>query len=160
MKDTTHDLKLRLQCIDEKLSRKVSVNFTADLKDEKDVTENCLRICHEAKLYIESVQEQEAPLLQGNEPMIAHVKDFFTAQVVTPQALEANRNELVKTIKALQKRLSTVINEGGSQRDHARSQFLEDIKATKQCLEVCNQASEQVNPPHHRTKGCPTWNCL
>jgi hypothetical protein len=66
--DTIHDRKLHLQRIDEKMARlKIEHINTSeaniDLEDEREVTKQCLRICKDAKSYVESLSNRESALL-------------------------------------------------------------------------------------------------
>src|SRR5688572_894081 len=65
--DTAYNLEIHLQRIDEKLALFTTENpgasdTSVDLKDERAVTKQCLRICEDAKSYIESLIDREPSL--------------------------------------------------------------------------------------------------
>ncbi|ORY62628.1 uncharacterized protein BCR38DRAFT_372645 [Pseudomassariella vexata] len=148
--DTTYSLQIHLQRVDEKLAR-IATDSTAtpdariDLRDEKEVTKQCLIICEGARSYIESLQDQQPSLLQnGNSEDIGIARKQFEAQRLTSQTLSTNRDKIVETIGLLQERLASITASDSPNRDSERSRLLDDINLSKQCLEVCKQASEQV----------------
>ncbi|KAJ6437976.1 14-3-3-like protein [Purpureocillium lavendulum] len=150
VKNTICDLKLRLQRIDDRLrgaapaSGPSSSGTGIDLNDERQVTEQCLRICQDAKFYFESVAIRDAPFLQ-DRPLggsTNYLQSKFEAQLLTRQALDDNQTSLVRIITRLRERLESVILGGDSSE---RSQLQEDIQASKQCLEVCKLASTEVS---------------
>ncbi|KAA8646129.1 uncharacterized protein ATNIH1004_007555 [Aspergillus tanneri] len=122
IQDTAYNLEVHLQQIDEKM--------TTDLEDEREVTKQCLRVCEDAKSYIESLTNRETHLLQGEgSPQTTaeyDMRQFFEAQLLTRQALYENRDSFAQIISRLGKRLES----------------LEDTNTPKQCLEVCKVASE------------------
>jgi hypothetical protein len=68
IQDTAYNLKVQLQRVDEKMSRFTTdnastLNSSVDLKNEREVTKQCLRICEDASHYIESLTNQESALL-------------------------------------------------------------------------------------------------
>ena len=150
MKNTICDLQLRLQRIDDKLHNLTSANDPAqscngiDLNDEREVTEQCLRICQDAQSYFESLAHRDAPLLQGASQgnSTKCLQDKFEAQLLTRQALDDNQASFVKIITRLRERLESVVVDGDPAE---RSRLQEDIQASKQCLEVCKLASSEVN---------------
>lgn len=146
IQDTEYNLELRLRRIDEKTTRSSIENTNAsgvsiDLGDEREVTKQCLRICEDAKSYIESLSDRE-PSLLPEHPQKAAGNDSFEAQVRTRQALDKHRNGFVETIGYLQKRLDGLIQDGGPGQDNERSRLQADVNISKQCLEVCKVANE------------------
>ncbi|BCR90185.1 uncharacterized protein ACHE_60071A [Aspergillus chevalieri] len=149
IQDTAYDLELHLQRIDEKMARfAIEKTKTSDidinLKDEREVTQQCLRICEDAKSYIESLTSRESSLLQEpcqNAAAERDTESCFEAQLLTRRALDENQNGFAETILLLQKRLqSLVLNK--DKNDDERLGLQEDIHISKQCLEVCKMASE------------------
>lgn len=108
------------------------------------MTQQCLRICEDAKSYIESLTNRESSVLP-NTPKDAAAEDdtgnYFEAQLLTRQALVENQNGFAKTIHLLQKRLQTLIL-NKDRNNEERLGLQEDIHISKQCLEVCKMASE------------------
>lgn len=68
IQDTTLNLEVHLQRIDEKMTRfTIEVahipEISIDLNNERGVTMQCLRICEDARSYIESLTNRESTLL-------------------------------------------------------------------------------------------------
>ncbi|TQV90531.1 hypothetical protein IF1G_10854 [Cordyceps javanica] len=123
VKDTMYQLSLQLQRINDKMENwprtgGVDSSMTKpaiDLDDERQVTEQCLQICEDAKLYLESLTccdssspDQPAP---GSSAIF---QERFEAQLLTRQALNDNQASLIKTITRLRERLETVLTDGDS----------------------------------------------
>jgi hypothetical protein len=148
-KDTTYELKLQLQRIDERMAlfaieTAPSSNSSIDLKDEKAVTQKCLRICEDAKAFIESLSNQESSLLQTTSKNTTEeaIQKAFDAQLETRQTLDENRDRFAEIIGRLQQRLETLVSEGDPENNKERLRLQEDINISKQCLEVCKVATE------------------
>lgn len=151
IKDTSYNLQIHLQRIDEKLVR-ISVDNSAssdtsvDLQDEKAVTRQCLQICNKARSYIESIQNKQPVLLQNRAPTtLGIVQTEFEAQILTSKTLNDNRYKILKTIRRLQKRLGSIISEKPSDRTHGKSRLQEDLDISRQYLEIYDQAAKQVS---------------
>lgn len=145
IQDTVYDLNVRLQRVDEKLEGHSNPNFSTPnikLDDEKEVTEMCLRICEDAKQFIESLNRQSAVLQDGKDAIGTGVQPSFEAQLLTRQTLDKNRDNFASIIGRLQDRLQVVMLNNDSRDGEERKRLLEDIDASKQCLEVCKMASE------------------
>lgn len=146
VQDTAYNLKLHLLRIDEKMTRLNIENsntsgVSIDLEDEREVTKQCLRICEDARFYIESLSDRESSLLP--ETSQNAVEDsFFEAQLRTRQALNANRDSFAETISHLRRRLESLIQDDNPEKDNERSRLQADINISKQCLDVCKVASE------------------
>ncbi|EXJ76645.1 uncharacterized protein A1O5_01153 [Cladophialophora psammophila CBS 110553] len=147
IQDTAYNLELHLRRIDEKMTRLNIENTSTsgvsiDLEDEREVTKQCLRICEDARSYIESLSDRESSLLPEMPPNAVE-ENSFEAQVRTRQALDDNRDSFAETITYLRKRLDLLIRDGDdSEKDNERSQLQADINISKQCLDVCKMASE------------------
>jgi len=150
IQDVAYDLEIHLQRIDEKLSRiepggTSNSQSSVNLQDERAVTEQCLIVCQNARSSIEKLQQQE-PVLQAATVQDAdQTKIQFEAQRRTNQTMNDYRNSLLDTIKHLQERLSSLVSRDDPDSDRQRSRLEQDINISRQCLEVCKQASEQVS---------------
>lgn len=150
VQETTYDLQLRLQRIDDKLqtlapsSGPSASGADIDLNDERQVTEQCLRICQDAKSYLESLANRDASLLQ--EPTMGgpekSLRDSFKAQLLTRQAFDDNQTHFVGIISQLRERLASVMADGDATE---RTRLEADIQTSRQCLEVCKLASNEVS---------------
>ncbi|KAH6663829.1 hypothetical protein B0J14DRAFT_552469 [Halenospora varia] len=154
IKDTAYNLEIRLQRIDEKM-KITSVatdrptlldDSSIDLQDEKAVTVQCLRICERASSYIESLQDGQ-PALQREAPQqsAGYVLSQFEAQLLTQKSLNENRDNLLETIGRLRERLDSITFNGGPDSESETLRLQEEINSSKQCLEVCKEASNQVS---------------
>jgi STAND-like protein len=146
IQDTAYGLELHLQQIDEKMTRLNIENtntsgVSIDLEDEREVTKQCLRICEDAKSYIESLSIRESSLLP-EAPQNAVEENSFEAQFRTRQTLNENRESFAETIGHLRKRLESLVQNDGPEKDNERSRLQADIDISKQCLDVCKVASE------------------
>lgn len=143
---------MRLQRIDEKITSVTTDPLTLledssiDLQDEKAVTVQCLRICERASSYIKSLQDEQ-PALQREAPQpgAGYVLKQFEAQLLTQKSLNENRDNLLETIGRLRERLDFMTSNGGPDNKSETLRFQEEINFSKQCLEVCKQASNQVS---------------
>ncbi|GKT87530.1 hypothetical protein Ct61P_05380 [Colletotrichum tofieldiae] len=151
--DTIYNLNLHLQRIDEQLALLATKNTeetsaydtTVDLKDERAVTEQCLRVCEDARSYLESLTDQERVLKQQSSPIAAaDGQDQFEAESLMRKTLDENRDNLSQTIGRLQERLESLTRNGTPQSELERTRLQEDLKTSKQCLEVCKVASNEV----------------
>ncbi|KAL3482906.1 hypothetical protein BJX62DRAFT_221049 [Aspergillus germanicus] len=153
IQDTSYSLKEHLQRIDEKLAELTPENTensggSIDLKDERAVTAQCLRICEDARSYIESLTDQEATLRENSPQNLANeaaVGHEFEAQRLTRQALDENQKSFADIIVHLQKRLEVLVINGNPEDKDERLRLQEDLNISKQCLEVCQVASDISN---------------
>ncbi|KAF5620086.1 hypothetical protein F52700_11406 [Fusarium sp. NRRL 52700] len=152
IQDTIYNLNVNLQRLDEKMellvqeSKSISASNTGtDLKDERAVTEQCLRICQDARSYIDSLADREESL--KDQPLSESVADSeapFEAQLLLRRTLNESRDNLAQTIGRLQERLDSMATSGTPKSDLGYLQLEGDLKTSKQCLELCKTASEQV----------------
>jgi len=155
VKDTSYNLELRLQRIEEAIAAAAADSNTAaelgaeasasiNLQDEREVTRQCLRICQDAQSYIESLQKEQSSELPTISPLEGSVRSQFEAELRTSRMLNENRESVVQTISYLQRRLASVVM-ASNDREHSQvATLLEDINVAKQCLEVCKEASSQI----------------
>lgn len=152
VKDTAYNLEVRLQRIDEKMATLSSYNSTRqedssiDLQDEKAVTIQCLRICERATSYIQSLQKEQSAV-QGEAlgQSAGDILHQFEAQLLTQKALTENRDKLVETMGRLRERLEHVALNRSDDCEGDASRLREEIEFSKQCLEVCREATNQVS---------------
>ncbi|KAF4948985.1 hypothetical protein FGADI_9270 [Fusarium gaditjirri] len=152
VQDTMYSLNVNLQRLDEKMellvreSKTISTSNTGtDLRDERAVTEQCLRICQDARSYIDSLADREESL--KDQPLSESVTDsegLFEAQLLLRRTLYESRDNIAQTIGRLQERLDSMATSGTPKSDLGYLQLEGDLKASKQCLELCKTASEQV----------------
>jgi hypothetical protein len=145
IQDTVYDLNVRLKRVDEKLEGYSNSNISApniNLNDEKEVTQICLHICEDAKQFLESLNRQSTVLQDGENATGTDEQHSFEAQLLTRQALGRNQDNFASTIIHLQNRLQALLLNDKPKDDTERKRLLEDINASKQCLEVCKLASE------------------
>ncbi|CAM1504967.1 Fc.00g106040.m01.CDS01 [Cosmosporella sp. VM-42] len=150
--NTAYNLEIHLQRIDEKLALFPTENpgtsdTGVDLRDERAVTKQCLRICEDAKSYIESLIHRE-PSLQSETPLTFTTDDNrnqFEAQLLTRQALDENRQSFAEIIGRLRERLESQVLDGSPRSNNERLRLQEDITISRQCLEVCKMASNEVS---------------
>jgi hypothetical protein len=140
---TVHDLNIHLQRVDEKLED-FSISSLQpsgiNLADEKAVTKQCLRICEDSKQFLESIRRSS--VLEVHEAIEDRHHDGFEAQLLTRQALDENRDSFANIISQLRSRLESLVFENSPENNKERSRLLDDINASKQCLEICKVASE------------------
>ncbi|KAF5542797.1 hypothetical protein FMEXI_7319 [Fusarium mexicanum] len=152
IQDTMYSLNVNLQRLDEKMELLVreSISISAsntgtDLRDERAVTEQCLRICQDARSFIDSLADREEAL--RDQPLSESVADSeapFEAQLLIRRTLNESRDNLAQTIGRLQERLDSMATSGTPKSDVGYLQLEGDLKTSKQCLELCKTASEQV----------------
>ena len=157
IQDTVYNLEVHLQRIDQKTAQfSIENTNTSDisinLNDEREVTKQCLRVCEDARSYIESLTVRESSLLQdvphndaGND-----TPNCFEAQMLARQALNENRNSFAEISDRLRERLLSQVLGGDSMNDEERLRLQEDINISKQCLEVCKVATEASRQKTYR----------
>lgn len=160
VQDTTYNLNVQLQRINEKIERFPSEEpdtIGSQFRDESTVIRHCIRICEEAMSRIGSLAERErrvysAALSQKAPPDAAptHHK-IFQAHEETRGMLDSNRDNIARFLGRLQERLNSV----GQQPDSARreTELKEDIKALEDSLEVCRIATTEVSRQKVHTFG-------
>jgi hypothetical protein len=149
IQDTAYNLEMHLQRIDEKMEQvnidsTRTLDSTIGLNDEREVTKQCLRVCEDARHYIESLASREFSLLQDQTQDNAkdNEQDWFKAQSLTRQALNENRDNFSAIISQLRDRLESLVLKNNPSDEKERARLLEDINTSKQCLEVCKAAKE------------------
>lgn len=149
IQDTAYNLEVHLQRIDEKMERfNIDSTSTSDstigLSDEREVTKQCLRVCEDAKHYIESLESREFSLLQERPKQEAKdsEQNCFEAQLLTRQALNENRDNFSAIISQLRDRLESLVLKNDPSDEKERARLQDDINTSKQCLEVCKAARE------------------
>ena len=152
IKDTTYNLEIRLQRIDEKITSvaagrpTLAEDSNINLQDEKAVTVQCLRICERASSFIKSLQDgQPAIQRESTQQSAGYVLNQFEAQLLTQKSLNENRDNLLETIGRLRERLSAITSNGGPDGERETLLLQEEINISKQCIEVCKEASNQVS---------------
>ncbi|KAH8645909.1 hypothetical protein BGZ61DRAFT_542669 [Ilyonectria robusta] len=153
IQDTIYNLEVHLRRIDEKLalffaeSRESAgtSGTNVNLRDERAVTEQCLRICQDARSYVESLADQGESLKHQSSPASADDRQSpFEAQLLTRRALDENRDTLSQTIGRIQERLTSMATSGTPESDRGFLQLQGELKTSKQCLALCKMASDQV----------------
>lgn len=154
IKDTMYSLEVHLQRVDEKMGQlsiddTISSSPSLDLKDEREVTKQCLSICEKASRYIASLASQESSFFHGSRN--GGGKDqYFEAQRITQQAFDENQGNFDTIIGRLRARLEILVKKNDPGDENERSRLLSDIDASKQCLEICKVASEVSNRKEYR----------
>lgn len=144
IQDTVYDLNVRLQRVDEKLEGYPVPSFSnpnISLDDEREVHKMCIRICEDAKQFIESLNIESTVLQDRKYATGTGVQPGFEAQLLTRQALDKNRDNSISIIGHLQNHLQALLLDNISSDNEGRKRPLEDINACRQCLEVCKVAS-------------------
>jgi hypothetical protein len=147
IKDTSYSLEVRLRRIEALIVTDGSAthNTSVDLEDEREATLQCIRICEDAKSYLDSLQNQQPSLRQPAPVTLSDtVHSQFEAVLKTSQVLNQNQENLAQTIRDLQQRLSSFLSSEGPQRSSQEERLRADIDMSRQCLEVCKIASEQL----------------
>lgn len=143
IQNTVHDLNVHLQRVDRKLQDFPMSGFSSpaiDLTSEKEVTKQCLQICEDAKQYLDLTRKSS--VLEAPEATDDQHQESFQAQLLARQALDEQRNSFATTISHIRNRLDSLIRENDPNDHLERSRLLNDISASKQCLELCKVASE------------------
>lgn len=146
VQDTAYNLEVHLQRIDEKITQLKSEpteppERNIDLKDEREVTEQCLRVCEDAKAYLQSVSDRASPLLHDTAK-IAVQAHSYEAQLRTNHALETSRDSFAQTIGHLSKRLESLVQDTNTYTSDERLRLQSDVEISKQCLDLCSMATE------------------
>ncbi|CRK15944.1 hypothetical protein BN1723_010853 [Verticillium longisporum] len=138
VQNTSHDLKIHLQRIDEKMAlftSEIPNTSDIDLKDERAVTAHCIRICEDAQSYLDSLVERERQAQVQTPPPdpAATELPYFEVRRETHKVLGENRDSIAKHIgrlhvfdvkKALSKGMSAQLI--GSMTDESLRQMSQD----------------------------------
>jgi hypothetical protein len=147
IEDTSDELKILRQHIDEKLTRLTVEKYdisdiSIDLEDEKKVTEQCLRICEEAKEYFESLSKSSLLQEVPRDAVDDYLQQSFEAQLLTRQLVNGSRDSITLMIGQIQKRLASLFQGNSSEHERDRLKLQEDLKIFQQCTEICNAATK------------------
>ncbi|KAH8879330.1 hypothetical protein GQ53DRAFT_706046 [Thozetella sp. PMI_491] len=151
IKDTMYQFELNIQRLDDTIAARppdtTGISPThVDLKDEKAVTEQCIRICQDANSYLEIVQKQRLLVPDEASGEAADVVEIqFKAQTVANQALSESRQKFTETITLLQDRLNHFLSIEGPEREEQRTALQQDINISKDCITICKEAENQVS---------------
>lgn len=146
VQDTAYNLEVHLQRIDEKITQlkpepTKPPETSIDLADEREVTEQCLRVCEDAQAYLQAVSDRTSPLLH-DPTKIAVQAHSYEAQLRTNHALENSRDSFAQTIGHLSKRLESLVMDTNTSSSDERLRLQSDVEISKQCLDLCNMAAE------------------
>ena len=148
-------MELRLQRIDAKITHlslpdHLPLELSVDLESEKEVTQQCLRVCEDARAYLQtlssraSVNVHEAPRLRDGQ-------SAFEGQLQTKQTLDEAQAGFAQTIVSLSKRLGSLVrNDLDSDDDNERQRLQSDVEISKQCLTICNMADKMSRQKEFR----------
>ncbi|EGY20843.1 uncharacterized protein VDAG_02367 [Verticillium dahliae VdLs.17] len=158
VQDTSYDLKIHLQRIDEKMAlftSEIPGASNIDLKDERAVTAHCIRICEDAQSYLDSLVDQKRPSRLQTPPAHPATAEptSFEAHRETHKVLSDNRNNVAEHLGRLRERYDRLVSDGKAASDRETSRLEQDIKALKECLEVCELASGEVSRQRIHTIG-------
>ncbi|EEY17466.1 conserved hypothetical protein [Verticillium alfalfae VaMs.102] len=158
VQNTSYDLKIHLQRIDEKmalLTSEIPNTSDIDLEDERAVTSHCIRICEDAQSYLDSLIEQERQAQVQTPPpdLAATESPYLEVRRETHKILGENRDSIAEHIGRLRERLERLASDGNSGGELGRNQLEQDIRASVQCLEVCKLASGEVSRQRIHTIG-------
>ncbi|KAL8413550.1 hypothetical protein RB594_004984 [Gaeumannomyces avenae] len=153
IQDAVHNLNMRLQRIDERLAR-IDPDETSDvetsimLHDERERTRQCLRVCEKARSYLDSLaQDQQIPPQQGEASSAGNIaRDQFESELKMRRAINESRNMFTETLRQIQEDYNRLVSSDGPEADQQRTQLRlqEHIATSRQCLELCKEASNQV----------------
>ncbi|KAJ4204229.1 hypothetical protein NW767_004421 [Fusarium falciforme] len=162
VQDTTYNLNVQLQRINEKMERFPSEEpdtTISDFRDESTVIKHCIGICEEAmsrigsmidrerRVYSAALSEQAAADATSTHPKL------FQAHEETREMLENNRDSIAKFLGRLQERLSSLAMEQHPDSERRKMQLEKDIRALEDSLEVCRIASTEVSRQKVHTFG-------
>jgi hypothetical protein len=148
--DTIYGLDVHLNRIEDYLTHPATditaeSNAKVDLQDEREATNQCLRICKDAKSYLEALQDQESSLLDGTtQEIVDSPRNQFEEQLSMTRDLSEARDKSAEIVGRLQERLDTMGQNGGPERDLERSRLQGEINMQKQCLEAYKRVSNRV----------------
>jgi hypothetical protein len=142
--DTKYDLTLQLQRIDDKMTQLTATadnntTIAVDLSDERAVTRQCLRICEDAKAYIQRISTQASPLLDDTSGTDGE-GHLFEGQVRMRKTLDETREKYMQASAHLLQRLTFLGLDEASDEDRAKLQ--RDLETSRQCIDICERASK------------------
>ncbi|KAL0929880.1 uncharacterized protein CTRU02_215089 [Colletotrichum truncatum] len=148
IKRTTRTLQIQLHRIDEKLALLMpngtesssAPDTSADLQDERAVTEQCLLICQNAKSHLQSLTDQEESPKRQMAIKDGHSR--LETHVSTCKTLGHSRDRLLETIGQLKGRLDSSDVDGTPQNQRQRSLWETDLRNLREVMEGVKMASE------------------
>ncbi|KAI8662378.1 Helo-like-N domain-containing protein [Fusarium sp. Ph1] len=162
VQDTTYNLNVQLQRINEKMERFPSDEpdtTRSDFRDESTVIKHCIGICEEAMSRIGSMIDRERRVYstalseQATADATSTHPKLFQAHEETREMLENNRDSIAKFLGRLQERLSSLAMEQDPDSERRKMQLEKDISALEDSLEVCRIASTEVSRQKVHTFG-------
>ncbi|KAM6518676.1 hypothetical protein FSOLCH5_007439 [Fusarium solani] len=162
VQDTTYNLNVQLQRINEKMERFPSEEpdtTRSDFRDESAVIKHCIGICEEAMSRIGSMIDRERRVYsaalseQATADATSTHPKLFQAHEETREMLENNRDSIAKFLGRLQERLNSLAMEQHPDSERRKMQLEKDIRALEDSLEVCRIASTEVSRQKVHTFG-------
>jgi hypothetical protein len=151
IQDTLVDLATHLQDIEEKLEAlksggSVSIAENQLMQNERTSTQQCLRICEDARSRIQALQTQflSPPTAKPGHLNKNHPDE---PQIWTHTALSEFGDRMTQLIGRLQERLDSGVGTQGLKGEDTpdRLRLQEEIEMGTQCLAICNLASSQTS---------------
>ncbi|KAF1817811.1 uncharacterized protein K489DRAFT_293706, partial [Dissoconium aciculare CBS 342.82] len=130
IKDTTYNLELHLQRIDDKITqpttdRNAHAEIGIDLRDEREATKQCLQICEDLRSYFQNLSLGASSCLQ-DPPENVYEYQSFEAQTRMRQTIDEAQESFVQKSDHLSKRLASLLR--GQASDSDRVKPIQDLK--------------------------------
>ncbi|KAL4919591.1 hypothetical protein BDW62DRAFT_216759 [Aspergillus aurantiobrunneus] len=138
VRDTSYNLNVHLRRIDKKLARLAGEKTNVLAGDINLENERAARK-HESRINREPPLPQSLPQNAAEEDT---VQGLFEAQQLTRQSLKESHKSLTGIIFRLQEHLANLVVNEDPKDGNERQRLQEDLNLSKQCLEVCQVASE------------------
>ncbi|KAF2176781.1 hypothetical protein K469DRAFT_645268 [Zopfia rhizophila CBS 207.26] len=168
IKNTTSDLEEHLQEIANKLQipssegSAISEEDEAErkrMREELDSTQQCLDICAQVSAHIDQVQPKVItnfpPASDAPQQQFTMLGRNMPARLATTNTLVACREKLTDTTSELQRYLQDISNRlerlsskrpmQSNEQESEQGSIREEVESIKQCLAICEQASEQAH---------------
>lgn len=163
--NTTADLEEHLQEIDDKLQtlslRGVTISDESaaerrQIQEERDSTQQCLRICAQVVTHIDQLQptvlediSTPAGTYQAPGPKLGGLRSarHFTADTfkTCKETLSDTTIKLESYLQGIDNRLHNLPLSGSNEQAAEQERIREEMDSIKQCLAICAQASTQAN---------------
>lgn len=165
--NTTTDLEDHLKEIDAKLQAlslqgsSISDEDAAErerVQEEKDSTRQCLTICAQVSEHIDQIRplafRDISAAQHTHQEIVARLTGLISAKQATANVLKECKDRLTDTtldlerhLQEIENKLQTLSSQGArmSGEDAAEREWVqEERESIKQCLSICNEASQQI----------------
>ncbi|KAH8655685.1 hypothetical protein BX600DRAFT_385838 [Xylariales sp. PMI_506] len=142
IKATKADLKKRSVRIDRKLKRHVDANIAIELRKEKDMMQQCLRVCEGAHQHLQDlIASENSNTSHVRQDTTASSQDKISIHEQGIISLNRVRDTIFETRGRIKERLDRLPVDGSPECDRERSKLLDELEGYSMFAENCKNGS-------------------